>query len=105
MCKVNFYAVDFRNVKENGEWIKKPFYKVEEKFPYGHGEKSVFIISQYMRLTAEEAVAINWHMGGFDDRVKGGNYAVSDAFGKYKLSLLIHMADMAASYLDEERAE
>ena len=105
VCKVNFYAVDFRNVKENGEWIKKPFYKVEEKFPYGHGEKSVFIISQYMRLTAEEAVAINWHMGGFDDRVKGGNFAVSDAFGKYKLSLLIHMADMAASYLDEERAE
>ncbi len=103
VCKVNFYTVDYRNVKENGEWVKKPFYKVEEKFPYGHGEKSVFIIGQYMRLTVEEAVAINWHMGGFDDRVRGGSFSVSEAFGKYKLSILVHLADMSASYLDEER--
>lgn len=103
VCKVNYYAVDYRNVKENGEWVKKPYYKVEEKFPYGHGEKSVFIIGQYMRLSPEEAMAINWHMGGFDERVKGGSFALSEAFAKYKLAFLMHLADMAASYLDEER--
>ena len=103
VCKVNFYAVDYRNSKENGAWVKVPYFRVDEKFPYGHGEKSVFIISQYMRLTAEEAMAINWHMGGFDERVKGGSYALSEAMAKFKLVLLMHIADLEASYLDEER--
>lgn len=103
VCKVNFYAVDYRNSKENGVWVKVPYYRVDEKFPYGHGEKSVFIITQYMHLTAEEAMAINWHMGGFDERVKGGSYALSEAMAKYKLVLLMHVADLQASYLDEDR--
>lgn len=103
VCKVNFYAVDYRNSKENGMWVKVPYYRVDEKFPYGHGEKSVFIVSQYMHLTAEEAMAINWHMGGFDDRVKGGSFSLSEAMAKYKLVLLMHIADLQASYLDEER--
>jgi len=103
VCKVNFYAVDYRNVKENGAWIKKPYYKVEERFPYGHGEKSVFIISQYMRLSAEEAMAINWHMGGFDERVRGGSFSLSEAMNKYKLVVLMHVADITATYIDEDR--
>ena len=103
VCKVNYYAVDYRNVKEETGWVKRPYYKVDERFPYGHGEKSVFIVSQYIKLSADEAMAINWHMGGFDDRVKGGSYALSEAYGKYKLALLLHVADMMASYLDEER--
>ena len=103
LCKVNYYVTEYRNVKEGYDWVKKPFYKVEEKFPYGHGEKSVFIITQYMKLTAEEAMAINWHMGGFDERVKGGSYALSEALAKYKLALFIHIADLQATYLDEDR--
>ena len=103
VCKINYYVTEYRNVKEGYDWVKKPFYKVEEKFPYGHGEKSVFIITQYMRLTAEEAMSINWHMGGFDDRVRGGSYALSEALAKYKLALLIHIADLQATYLDEDR--
>lgn len=103
VCKVNYYVTDYRNVKEDGKWVAKPYYKVEEKFPYGHGEKSVFIVTQYMRLTAEEAMAINWHMGGFDERVKGGSYSLSEALAKYKLPLLLHVADLMSTYLDEER--
>ncbi len=103
VCKFNFYAVDYRNSKENGVWVKVPYYRVDERFPYGHGEKSVFILSQYLRLTAEEAMAINWHMGGFDDRVRGGSFSLSEAYAKYKLALLMHIADLSATYLDEER--
>ena len=103
VCKVNYYVTDYRNVKEGYDWVKKPFYKVDEKFPYGHGEKSVFIISQYIKLDAQEAMAINWHMGGFDERVKGGSYALSEAYAKYKLALLVHIADLTASYIDEDR--
>lgn len=103
VCKVNYYTTEYRNVKEGNEWVKKPFFKVEEKFPYGHGEKSVFIVSQYIKLTAEEAMAINWHMGGFDERVKGGSNALSEALAKYKLALYLHVADLEATYLDEDR--
>ena len=103
VCKVNYYVTEMRNVKEGGEWVKKRYFKVEERFPYGHGEKSVFIVSQFVKLTAEEAIAINWHMGGFDERVKGGSYALSEALAKYKLALLLHIADLQATYLDEER--
>lgn len=103
LCKVNFYSVDYRNSKENGAWVKVPYYRVDEKFPYGHGEKSVFIITQYMRLKPDEAMAINWHMGGFDERVKGGSYSLSEAMAKFKLVLLMHVADLSASYLDEDR--
>ncbi len=103
ICKVNFYSVDYRNSKENATWVKVPYYRVEEKFPYGHGEKSVFIASQYIQLSVDEAMAINWHMGGFDERVKGGSYSISEAYGKFKLALLLHVADISATYLDEER--
>ena len=103
VCKVNYYVVDYRNVKEDNVWVKKPFFAVDEKFPYGHGEKSVFIVSQYIKLTVEEAMAINWHMGGFDERVKGGSYSLSNAYAKYKLALLMHVADLTATYLDEDR--
>ncbi len=103
VCKVNYYAVDYRNVKEDGQWVKKPYYAVSEKFPFGHGEKSVFLVNQYIKLSAEEAQAINWHMGGFDQRVQGGSYSVSDAYSKYKLAVLTHLADLQATYLDEER--
>lgn len=103
LCKVNYYVLEMRNVKEENGWVKKPYYKVEERFPYGHGEKSVFIASQFVKLTAEEAMAINWHMGGFDERVKGGSYALSDAYAKYKLALYLHTADILATYIDEDR--
>jgi len=105
VCKVDYYAVDYRNVKnkDTGAWEKVPYYRVEDKLPYGHGEKSVYIIGGFMRLTREEAMAINWHMGGFDDRVRGGSYTVGVAFQEYPLAVLTHTADFLATYLDEKR--
>ena len=101
VCKANFYKVDFRNKKEDGEWIRVPYYTIDEELPYGHGEKSVYIINGFLRLTREEALAINWHMGGFDSRVKGGDYSIRSAFEQYPLAVLTHIADIEASYLDE----
>lgn len=107
VCKANFYKVSTRNVKneQTGQWEKQPFYMVEDQLPYGHGEKSVYIVSGFMRLTREEAMAIRWHMGGFDDSVKGGSYAMSSAFERHPLALLTHIADLQATYLDENREE
>ena len=101
VCKIDFYKQDFRNVKENGVWVQRPYYAREEVLPFGHGEKSVYIINGFIRLTREEAMAINWHMGGFDFRVRGGDSSVSDAYRRYPLAVFLHVADLTATYIDE----
>lgn len=104
VCKVNCYKVDYRNVKdENGNWTKQPYYTFDEELPYGHGEKSVYIISSFVKLTREEAIAINWHMGGFDARVRNGGASLSDAYYKFPIAAIFNAADTLSTYLDEER--
>lgn len=103
LCKAGFYKKEFRNVKdEKGQWTKVPTYVVDDQFPLGHGEKSVYLIERFIRLKPEEAVAIRWHMGGFDDAVKGGSYALSAAYDKYPLAVKLHLADMYATYLSKD---
>ena len=103
ICKANFYSVALRNVKnEKGQWEQRPYYTVDDKFPFGHGEKSVFVIERFMRLKEEEAVAIRWHMGGFDDAAKAGGFTISHAYEQYPLAVLLHMADLEATYLSEQ---
>lgn len=103
LCKVSYYKKDYRNVKENGQWVKKEVYVKEEDLPYGHGEKSVYILQSFLKLTREEAVAINFHMGGFDARVKGGDGSISEAYDKFPLAIMLHVSDIEATYLDEKR--
>ena len=105
ICKVNTYITDYRNVKVNGGWTKQPFFAVQDELPYGHGEKSVYMLCGFIKLTREEAMAINWHMSGFDMRVKGGSYSISDAYYQFPVAVLLAMADMMASYLDEKIAK
>ena len=102
VCKINFYTVDMRNVKVDGQWVKKPYYKVEDSLPYGHGEKSVYMISGFMKLSREEAMAINWHMGAFDERAKNNTSILKNVFQKFPIAYLAHIADYMATYLDEE---
>lgn len=103
VCKCCFYKQEMRNVKENGEWVQKPYYTVDDQLPYGHGEKSVYMINGYLRLTREEALAINWHMGGFDKRTQAGGNEMSASYYKYPICVLLHIADIMATYLDETR--
>ncbi len=104
LCKAEFYTVEMRNRKnEQGKWEQVPFYTIADKFPMGHGEKSIFLIERFVRLTPNEALAIRWHMGGFDDAVRGGSYSQSAAYDACPFAVKLHMADMYASYLMEER--
>ena len=104
LCKAQFYKVSTRNVKNavKGQWEKVPYYTVEDAFPYGHGEKSVFLIERFMRLKTSEAMAIRWHMGGFDDSARGGSFAISLAYEKYPLAVKLHLADLESTYLKEK---
>lgn len=103
VCKANFYKVSTRNVKNDatGQWEKQPFYTVDDVFPYGHGEKSVYLIERFLRLKPAEAMAIRWHMGGFDEAVRGGSFAISAAYDRYPLAVKLHLADLEATYLRE----
>jgi hypothetical protein len=103
LCKINCYKKSFRNVKgEDGVWRKVPSYDYDDPLPYGHGEKSVYIITGFMKLTREESFAIRFHMGftGTDDIRTVGN-----AFEKFPLAFALHTADMEASYFIEARKE
>lgn len=101
ICKTNFYKTDTRNQKINGVWEQVPYYTIDDTLPYGHGEKSVYIISNFMKLSEEEAMAIRWHMGGFDEAVRGGSYSLNTAYDKYPLCVLLQTSDMLATYIDE----
>mgnify|MGYP004568472973 CR=1 FL=1 len=103
LCKAQFYKLGSRNVKNEttGAWEKVPFYTIDDKFPFGHGEKSVFLIERFMRLKVEEAIAIRWHMGGFDDAARGGSFAINGAFERYPLAVKLHISDIEATYLME----
>ena len=94
VCKANCYKIEYRNKKnEHGQWIQVPVYTFQEDFTFGgHGSKSVYLIQKFMKLTDEEAVAINCHMG-----VENGNWSVNDAFRAYPLAFLVHTADMAST--------
>ena len=100
LCKAQFYKVSTRNVKNDltGQWEKVPYYAIEDQFPYGHGEKSVYIISGFMRLSREEAIAIRYHMGfsGIEDK-----NSIGKAFEKWPLAFALSTADMEASYFLE----
>ena len=100
LCKINFYNVAFRNVKNDmGKWESVPFYTIDDSLPYGHGEKSVYIISGYMRLTRDEAFAIRYHMGFSADKENHGN--VGKAMEMFPLAFFLNCADSEAAYYVE----
>jgi hypothetical protein len=99
-CKVGCFKPGTRNVKgEDGKWQAVPTFFFEDPLPYGHGEKSVYIVNGYLRLSREEAMAIRWHMGfsGTED-----NRMVGRAFQQYPLAFALSVADMEATYFLEE---
>lgn len=101
LCKVNLYKMDKRNQKINGEWQEVPYYVIDEKFHFGgHGSKSVFLIQQFMKLTTEEAAAINCHMG-FSDGNPNAVRDVGNAYHQFPLAWIVHVADEAATFLLE----
>ena len=100
LCKVNFYKPGKRNVKENGVWREVESYTIEDTFPYGHGEKSVYMVQAFMQLKREEALAIRWHMGfsGQED----SSY-VGQGFAAAPLAVALSVADEEAAFFMEKQ--
>ena len=99
LCKIGCYKPGVRNVKgPDGKWKQVPTYQFDDPMPYGHGEKSVYIVNGYLRLSREEAFAIRYHMGfsGDEDR-----RTVGKAFQMFPLAFALNVADCEASYFLE----
>lgn len=94
VCKANCYKAELRNKKdETGRWIQVPVYTFKEDFSFGgHGSKSVYLIQKFMKLTDEEAVAINCHMGATQN-----DYSTFDAYRQFPVAFLLHTADLAST--------
>jgi len=99
ICKTYFYKIDYRNAKVDNVWTKVPYYTIDNKFPYGHGEKSVMMIEQFMQLEPIERYAIRWHMGYTEPKEYWNDF--SAAIEKYPLVLALHEADTEASHILE----
>ena len=101
LCKVNTYHKYLKNIKNEttGQWEQEEAYKIDELLYMGHSAKSLFIIERYIKLDLEEYQAIYFHMGGWgmnqSDMVNVGN-----AYAQNPLAVLLHLADMEATYLD-----
>ena len=97
ICKTNFYKVDYRNAKNaKGEWEKVPYYTIDDTIPYGHGEKSVMMLTEYIKLTSEEKYCIRWHMG-FSEPKESYN-TLGAALKRYPLALILNEADLESTY-------
>ena len=97
LCKVNMYVTEKRNRKNaEGKWESYDSYTIKEKYHFGgHGSKSVFLVQNFIKLTAEEAAAINAHMGSFD------NERVGDTYEQFPFAWALHVADEASTFLRE----
>ncbi len=101
ICKTNTYKVSSRNVKNDktGQWEKVPYYEFNDTLPYGHGEKSVYIVSGFMRLSRDEAMAIRWHMGfSGEENIN----TIGNALRQFPLALALNIADCEASSFMEK---
>lgn len=110
LCKANLYEIEIKFTKDgDNQWRQYEAYTINDKFPMGHGEKSVFLAQKLgLQLTGQEALAIRHHMGIFDagaimsDYLK---YAYNQTMNTVPLAVLLVMADAFASYTMEEMVD
>lgn len=112
LCKTNFYVVEMKNKKvysetgtkmdSNGryDWVSVPGYSIEDKTPMGHGEKSVIMIMNFIKLVSNETYGILFHMGFTLPKEEWNT--LSAAIQKHPFILAVHEADLEATYLLEK---
>ena len=110
LTKIDTYKKEKRNVKNvMGVWEERPYYAFRKgdnvAITGEHGDESVFRIMKHMPLEDEEIMAIRAHMGGFDAAAKGGSYYTGEIFERSIIAVLLHLADVKATYLYDKKAE
>ena len=105
ISKVNFYEKFDRSVKVNGTWEQTFGYKVRDnKVSVGFsGENSLYILNKFFDMSIEEASAIRWAEGVSSSNDPATIATMYDIYGKSRLSVLLHVADLLAISVDESR--
>lgn len=105
VCKTGVYHPEMkrRRNEATGRWEDYWGYTYCDRFPFGHGEKSVYLVSRFIQLTDEEALAIRWHMGAYDSAARGGSRVLSEAMSISSLVYELHAADMRASQKEQRK--
>jgi hypothetical protein len=120
LCKTNFYKLTKKQLPRKDDkgdlvytdygakiWDDTLVYEIDDKLPLGHGEKSVILLQRHIKLTDTEIMGIRWHMMAYDD-VKNsyaGNLAITNASDKFRIIPLMHIADLAASFLEMRKED
>lgn len=103
-CKINFYNKQTCWRKnDSNRWESYQGYKVQDDFPIGHGEKSVIMLQNFIRLTREEIFLIRWHMGASEPKEMQMN--LNNTYSIFPAAVALHTADMETSYLLEVHLE
>lgn len=103
-CKINFYDLKFRNVKNNfGEWERVAYYTINSDNGElsGHGIKSARMVSKFINLTDAEFMAITYHMGFSADEARINPAIISEVFNKNTLATLLSSADIISTFVQE----
>lgn len=104
VCKTNQYLKEEKWTKDsNNKWKSYLGYSIDDKFPLGHGEKSVYLVSKFIKLTDDEALAVRFHMGPYEvGTVIPGMIQTSynKVFEICPLAVLIHSADIMATTIE-----
>lgn len=106
VCKVGVYHTETKRRRnpDTGTWEDYQAYTFRDPLPLGHGEKSLYLITKYMDLTEEEALAIRWHMGAYDAAARSDLRDLSAAMAMTPWVWRLQEADMCATHIDEREA-
>lgn len=107
VCKANCYHLETKRRKnqETGRWEDYQGFVFRDPLPLGHGEKSLYLIQRHMDLLPEEALAIRWHMGAYDNAAKADQRALSAAMVASPWVWRLQEADMCAAWIDERETQ
>ena len=118
-CKINYYkriekskkcrapqdiaSASKKDIKNDniGQYVWKTVaaYEIEDKFPFGHGSKSVFLLQQFgVPLQEFEALSIRFHAGVEDNSLQ---HSFKKAVEMYPFVLCLHESDSEAANILE----
>lgn len=105
ICKTYFYVPKIKSRKnEDNEWEQYIGYEINDQLPLWHGAKSVILLQMIgLQLTIDEMLAIQWHMGAWNNGYTESSTkrSMGDAYTRSPLCLIVHCADSMATFILE----
>lgn len=107
LCKCQYYRNDqwkwFKGEESGAKWEKKFQWTIDDKIPLGHGERSLFILQNFVRVSVEEALSIRHHLG-FVDQGAHNRWpsALHLAFQDFPCCVAAHLADFTTALTETE---